>query len=137
MRPALRVIPCVVAAFAVTAFSPLAHAASGLDPLSWQKLLQVALGLTLVLGVFALLIPVIRRLGGAQRSASAAMQIIDGLSLGNRERLVLLEVQGQRILLAQGAGSIQTLHVFAGNAQPSDSEDDTQPHPLLEALSRG
>lgn len=65
--------------------------------------------LALVLGAAWL----IKRTGGmpALRGGSS-MKVIAALSLGPRERVVLIELGGQQWLLGVGGGSVNTLHHF-------------------------
>ena len=66
-------------------------AASGATA-SGASMLQVMLGLGLVLAVMAGCAWLLRRFGGLQRGAGGAIKIIGASAVGQRERVVLVEV---------------------------------------------
>lgn len=72
---------------------------------------QMLLGLVLVLGLMAAAVWLLRRYTPLQRG-EGGLKIVAGLTLGARERLVLVEVEGTRLLLGVAPGRVQTLHVF-------------------------
>ncbi len=76
--------------------------------------------LVLVLGAAWL----IRRSGGmpALRGGSA-MKVVAALSLGPRERVVLIELGGQQWLLGVSGGSVNTLHHFEQPIVVGGSDD--------------
>jgi flagellar protein FliO/FliZ len=81
------------------------------DPMAAGSLFQLLFGLIVVLiaiGVTALLL---RRLGRLPQGAGA-MRVIAGLSLGARERAVLIQVGDKQILLGVAPGRVQALHVL-------------------------
>jgi flagellar protein FliO/FliZ len=41
---------------------------------------------------------------------------VETLALGARERVLLLDADGKRLLLGVGAGGVRTLHVYDGEA---------------------
>ncbi len=82
------------------------------SPVTSAALLETVLGLGLVLGIIAILAWLIKRTGRFQTTANGEIKMIAGLSLGPRERAVLLEVGGDKILVGVTAHQIQTLHVL-------------------------
>ncbi|MGD9601962.1 MAG: flagellar biosynthetic protein FliO [Gammaproteobacteria bacterium] len=56
-----------------------------------------------------------RRLPGlaARTGTRGALKLVDALSLGARERIVLVEVDGERLVLGVSPGRIERLHVSA------------------------
>ena len=75
-------------------------------------ILTVLAGLGLVLAVIAGCAWFIKRMGGVQGGNNGAIKIITVLPLGTRERLALVEVGGQQLLLGITAQQITTLHSF-------------------------
>jgi flagellar protein FliO/FliZ len=69
----------------------------------------------IVAGIFALAY-VLRRVPGISARAGGALKLIDALSIGTRERLLLVEVDGDRLVLAVAPGRIERLHVVARSA---------------------
>jgi len=73
---------------------------------------QVFLGLLLVVGTILALAWLSRRLGGALPGNGKIMKILAVLPLGTREKIVLIEVGGQQLMLGVTPGQINTLQVF-------------------------
>jgi flagellar protein FliO/FliZ len=53
-----------------------------------------------------------RRLQGRQFIGGRRLRCLETLPVGSRERVLLLEVEGQRVLVGVGAGGVRTLHVY-------------------------
>ncbi|MFN4262323.1 MAG: flagellar biosynthetic protein FliO [Thioalkalivibrionaceae bacterium] len=85
-------------------------------------LVQMLGALILVVGMILALAYVMRRLQGLPNRVSGDNLRIDLMgqrALGARERLIVIEVDGQRILLGVGGGRIESLHCWTPGA-PSD-----------------
>jgi flagellar protein FliO/FliZ len=72
------------------------------------------MGLVIVLGVFFLCVWGMRKLGGINVSGAEKMRMIGGLSLGMREKVVLLQVGQKQLVLGVTPGRIETLLVLEG-----------------------
>ena len=94
------------------------------SPLSSTALLETLLGLGLVLGLIAVLAWLIKRTGRFQATANGEIKIMASLSLGPRERAVLLEVGDEKILVGVTAQQIQTLHILGKTADNSPQQSD-------------
>ena len=81
-------------------------------PLTSGAIVETLLGLLLVLGIIVLLAWLIKRTNRFQATANGEMKIIAGLSLGPRERAVLLQVGEQQILVGVTPQQVQTLHIL-------------------------
>lgn len=81
-------------------------------PLSSTALVETFLGLLLVLAIIVILAWLIKRTNRFHATANGEMKIIAGLSLGPRERAVLLQVGEQQILVGVTAQHVQTLHIL-------------------------
>lgn len=82
------------------------------SPVTTSTLLETLFGLLVVLASIALVAWLLRRTNRFTSSANGQMRIIAGLSLGPRERALLLQVGEQQILVGVTAHQIQTLHVL-------------------------
>lgn len=87
-------------------------AAPALEPLATGGLLQMLLGLLVVLALIAGLAWMMRRSGALQGGAAGSLRILGGLSMGARERIVLVQVGDKQLLLGVAPGRVQTLHVL-------------------------
>jgi len=85
---------------------------SSTSPVSASTLLETLFGLLLVLASIAFVAWLLRRTNRFTSSANGQMKIVAGLSLGPRERALLLQVGEQQILVGVTAHQVQTLHVL-------------------------
>lgn len=94
-------------------------------------MLQFFAGLGLVLLCIVVLAWIMKRAGGLQSSARGALKIVDGIALSARERVVLVQVGDQQVLLGVAPGRVNRVHVLdepvshieAGAAQPGTFAD--------------
>lgn len=73
---------------------------------------QSVTGLLIVLVSIVGLAWMMKRFGRLQSSAKGALQIIDGMALSTRERLVLVQVGDTQILLGVAPGRVEAVHVL-------------------------
>ncbi len=104
-----------------------------------SMLLQLTLGLVVVLAAAMALSWLLRRYALPR---GGAIQVIGGLPLGSRERLLLIEVDQVRLLIGVTSSQIQALHVFPAPPSPPksaifkimpDSPPTEAPHDRLES----
>lgn len=82
------------------------------EPLSLINVLNMLMGLVVVIALILGLAWVLRKYGRFPVNNQVDMKILGGLSLGTRERAVLVQVEGHRILLGVAPGRVDTLHVL-------------------------
>lgn len=70
---------------------------------------KVVLGLVFVIALFLVSTFLFKRYGHGAMTGRGQLQVVDGLHLGNRERLVLVELNSKQILLAITPGQIRKL----------------------------
>lgn len=86
------------------------HAVEG--PLTTGSLVQVTAGLlVVVLAIFGLAW-VLRRYGRFQSTANGALKVVGGLSVGPRERVVLIQIKDRQLLVGVAPGRVQMLHTL-------------------------
>lgn len=76
-------------------------------------LLNVTLGLLAIIGLIFALSLFVKRFGTGSFAGNGQLKILSSLPLGTRERIVLVDVAGQQLLLGITPTAINTLHVFA------------------------
>lgn len=81
--------------------------------------LRMVVGLAVVLGLLAATAWVSRRFRAGTGARGGAIEILTGLSLGNRERVVLLKVGSDQVLVGISPSGLRTLHVIG---QPATTE---------------
>ena len=109
---------------AAKAVEPKVLAGSTLsDPNVAGSLIQTTLGLLIVLAVIGGAAWAFKRFGNFQTGAQGKLKIVGGISLGSRERVVLLQVGSQQLVVGVAPGQIQTLHVLD---EPLPTENETE-----------
>jgi flagellar protein FliO/FliZ len=78
-------------------------------PSSAGSLLQVVFGLLVVLGLLAAALWFLKRMGGGRFAPGSVVKIIGGVSVGNRERVMVVEVADQWIVIGVAPGRVSTL----------------------------
>ncbi len=92
--------------------APAAGGGAAQDPLAMTSLWQLTLGMLLVLGLIVGIAWILKRSGRFQFAAGGGLRILGGLSMGARERVVLLQVGETQLLVGVAPGRVQTLHVL-------------------------
>lgn len=100
--------------FVSASISVSAHAEASASP-SIAVFGRVILGLIVVTGFILLLAWAAKRMGYAGTLNNRNMRVLGNLPLGPREKAILVEVNGQQMLLGVGGGSVSNLFVFDMN----------------------
>ncbi|BAZ93884.1 flagellar protein [Thiohalobacter sp. COW1] len=110
------------------------------DPMAWSNLLQVLLGLVAVIVLMLIFAWLMRRMSGFQGGVPGAMRVLGGLSMGAREKVVLIQVGETQLVLGVAPGRVQTLHVLEEKIETPVREGagmNSFARNLQQALSRG
>lgn len=91
---------------------------------SGSHLLSVTFALLFIVLLIVAVSWFIRRFGSGVFAGNPHMKILAAMPLGTRERVILVEVGGQQLLLGVTASQINTLHVFS---EPVDLGTPTAP----------
>lgn len=100
--------------------------ATGTAPDTLGTLLSLGAGLLAVIAIIYGCAWIIRRMNGMTGMNNNAIRVVSVMAIGARERIALVEVGGQQILLGITPTAIRTLHVFeepvveAGNTGNGD-----------------
>ncbi|MGA0586332.1 FliO/MopB family protein [Dyella sp. KRB-257] len=120
--------------------APAAQAAATAAPEidAAAELLRVVLSLA---GIIALIFAagwLSRRLAGRTAPGGRRIRCVETLAVGARDRVLLLEANGKRLLVGAGPGGLRTLHVYDGDiASSDDSAPPAAPAPgFAELLAR-
>lgn len=74
------------------------------------SIFQVALSLLLVLAAVVLVAWILKRINLPQHGASGLLKVISGVAVGQRERIVLVEVNDTWLVVGVAPGQVRTLH---------------------------
>ncbi len=117
--------------FTTACCSSLAYAADPVRPaytpppaaaVSSGSVLQVILSLLLVLAAIALVAWVLKRINMPQNAAGSALKVISGVAVGQRERIVLVEVNDTWLVVGVAPGQVTALHTMPKNVLPVAAE---------------
>jgi flagellar protein FliO/FliZ len=101
--------PACWAAPRVEIAKPAVRTVSSSDMVNWS------MGLLIVLSIFFLCVWGMRKLTVLTVNGTEKMRIVAGLSLGMREKVILLQVGKKQLILGVTPGRIQTLHILEGD----------------------
>lgn len=108
--------------------------AQGADPalahkgaVSLADVLQVITGLVAVLALIFAGAWVLKRFGRLQGIAHGQLRLVGGISLGQRERIVIVQAGADRLLIGVAPGCIRTLHVLEPALEPAADAEGSAP----------
>ncbi len=116
--------------------STLAYAADAVRPaytpppaaaVSSGSVLQIILSLLLVLGAIVLVAWVLKRINMPQNAAGSALKVVSGVAVGQRERIVLVEVNDTWLVVGVAPGQVTALHTMPKNVLPVPAADSAAP----------
>jgi len=84
----------------------------GPSPATAGSIGGAVLALILVIGLIFVLAWLAKRLPGVSGASNPALRLVGSLSLGPRERVVVVAVGDTQLLLSVGAGGTRTLHTL-------------------------
>jgi len=134
---ALAALYSSVAAQAVASAAPPANSVIS-NPAVASNSTGLVAGLVFLLALVLVAAWLVKRSGGMQTwRAGASIKVVAALSLGPRERVVLIEAGGQQWLLGVAAGSITTLHHFEQPLITASGNAEDFSHKLRQFLPQG
>ena len=101
---------------------PLANAAAG-------SLVQTILALILVLGLLVGLAWFLKRFGPKLPQGTAKLRIVGALNLGGRERVIVVEVGDQWIVVGASPGRVNALATMPRQEGPAELAEPAAPAP--------
>jgi flagellar protein FliO/FliZ len=100
------------------------------------SLINTALGLVAVLALIIGMAWLLRRFGGLPSVGKGAVSVVGGVSLGPRERAVLLQVGETQVLVGVAPGQVRALHVLDQPLAVSGEEEAGRFSSQLNAVMR-
>ncbi|WP_177410783.1 flagellar biosynthetic protein FliO [Pseudomonas sp. LB-090624] len=126
----MRAIAALAALFAshacLAAATPAVSPAATPGSLGGQ-LAQMVFGLLLVVGLIFFLAWLLRRLQSTAVKGGQVIEIVGSRAIGPRDRLLLVQVGKEQILIGHTPGSIEALHVLAEPVQVTESARQATP----------
>ncbi|BCM25469.1 flagellar biosynthetic protein FliO [Methyloradius palustris] len=93
--------------------------------------LKMILGLAVVLGIMALIAWALKRLTPIGNSQTSVAKIVGGVSVGTRERVVVIEIADRWIVVGVAPGQVNALADIAAGSIDMPTSDTTNPHGLM------
>ena len=124
----------LLAALAAAFISPLALAVEVTRPtyvpppaaaMSSGSVLQVVLSLLLVLAAVFVVGWILKRINLPQQGAGNALKVISGVAVGQRERIVLVEVNDTWLVVGVAPGQVNALHTMPKGVLPNSTNTAT------------
>jgi flagellar protein FliO/FliZ len=114
-----------------------ATAAEGVRPpftpppsaVSSSSIVQITFSLILVLAAIVLVAWLLKRLNVARQGSGHLLKILGGVAVGQRERIVLVEVHDTWLVVGVGPGQIRTLHALQKQDFPNTGNSAFGPPP--------
>jgi len=105
---------------------------------STEGMLKMVAGLLLVLAIIGAIAWALKRFAFHPGTASGAIKIIASAAVGQRERIVLVEVENTRLVLGVAPGRVNTLHCIdkSSTKLPSDTLPESNSSKFQEQLNQ-
>lgn len=104
-------------------------------------IVQVLLSLLLVVGVIVLLSVFVKKFNLQSRTGSGAVRVLSIVPIGAKDKLLLVEVGEEQLLLGSSPGSVQKLHRLEKridlNAKPDSDSQEKSFLSVLSSVRRG
>ena len=130
MKATIRAIAALAALFGshacLAAATPTATPTAAPGSLGGQ-LAQMVFGLLLVVGLIFFLAWLLRRLQSTAVKGGQVIEIVGSRAIGPRDRLLLVQVGKEQILIGHTPGSIEALHVLAEPVQVPENARQATP----------
>lgn len=122
--------------FSVLLPLPALAAETAAPGVSSATYVQATLALLFIVALLFLATWAARKVAGGKRFGQGNMKVISGIALGPKERIVLVEVEEQWLVIGIVPGQIRTLHTLPkGDAEPFPGETSAMP-PFADWLQR-
>ncbi|TAL72177.1 MAG: flagellar biosynthetic protein FliO [Rhodanobacter sp.] len=107
--------------------APAALPASDVDV--GGELVRVVLSLVAVIALIFVAGWLSRRMQGRARAGGRRIRCVETMAVGARDRVLLIDADGKRLLVGVGPGGMHTLHVYDGVAPATEA-----PAPVVPAV---
>lgn len=100
------------------------------------ELVRVLLSLGAIVALIFVAAWLTRRLQSRQITGGRRLRCIETMPISTRERVMLIEADGKRLLVGVGTGGIRALHVYDGTVPVEAAPVPTPLPPFAELLGR-
>lgn len=109
-----------------------------MEPLAGGRVVEIFLGLFAVLIFIGVVAWLVRRMPGLTRSGDGSMRVVSGIPVGQRERIILVEVGDEQLVVGVAPGRVELLHHLKEpvSSAPQGAAGNDFAHRLQERLQR-
>lgn len=100
------------------------------------SIVQIIFSLLLVLAAIVLVAWLFKRMNIAQQGAGNLLKVIGSAAIGQRERIVLVEVDDTWLVVGVGPGQIRTLHTLQKSENPDFASQLSETQPAENKFSK-
>jgi flagellar protein FliO/FliZ len=99
---------------------------SAAEPLSSAYLVKLVFGLVVVLAMVFLFAWAMKKFSLVQSHGSGPIKLVSSIAVGQRERIALLQVGDEQVLIGLTPGRIEKLHEMKRCVQVADRENEAE-----------
>ena len=99
-----------------------AQIASSGNPMSFSYVMQILISFLVVIGFILFIAWFMKRTGRLGYGSGQIIKIKSSISLGMREKILIIEVANENIVVGVAPGQIRTLHVLANGVETDNQE---------------
>lgn len=92
------------------------------SPMSFAYVMQILVSFLIVIGVILFIAWFMKRTGRLGHGGGQLIKIKSSISLGMREKIIVIEVANENIVVGVAPGQIRTLHVMGSGVETEDQE---------------
>lgn len=125
--------------FSQSVFAVETNAVNVVEPVSTASVLQMTLGLLFVVLVIFLISWMVKRVSGFSVYSNPHLKVVSGLHVGQKEKILLIQVADKQMLVGVTPYSIRTLHELENVVSDDDTlrkSSNTFSEKLLQALKK-
>ncbi|VAW92957.1 hypothetical protein MNBD_GAMMA22-553 [hydrothermal vent metagenome] len=90
------------------------------DPVGVSQFFQMFLGLVLIVGLILGLAWLVKRINNYQGNMNGVLKLLSMISVGQREKIVLIQIGKQQLLIGVAPGKVNTLLVLNENIESAE-----------------
>jgi flagellar protein FliO/FliZ len=120
----------LISIFSLTVSQPVtaevAHPPYPTPAVGSGSIMQIMFSLLLVIAAIVLVAWLLKRMNITRQGTGSQLKVISGVTIGQRERIVLVEIEDTWLVIGVGPGQIRTLHTLQKSGLPSEALSNTQ-----------
>jgi flagellar protein FliO/FliZ len=100
------------------------------------ELVRVVMSLVAIIALIFVAGWLSRRLQARTTPGGRRLRCVETMAVGARDRLMLVDADGKRLLIGMGQGGMRTLHVYEGSAPAPEAHPQPPIPPFGDVLAR-